>query len=186
MQPVLTTPRLTLRPLRPSDAGPITLWCGQFRVASMLARAPHPYPPGAAEAYIESVASGRAGEVAWALDGSPSDAADFLGIVALKGAAGDAVRGFGYWIGPPAWGLGYATEAAAAVSDHAFADPALGAIETGVQVDNPASRRVLEKLGFRPVGVAEKFCVARQTVVAEDVLRLDRAARTARAAEARP
>jgi len=190
-QPPLRTPRLTLRSLRPSDAGPIALWCGQYRVASMLARVPHPYPPGAAEAYIESVLSGRAGETVWAMDASPSDGPDFLGAVSLKGRPGDAARGFGYWVGPPAWGLGYATEAAAAVIAHAFDDPALAAVETTVYVDNPASRRVLDKLGFRATGRGEKLCPARGAVVAEDLLTLDRAAWAAqriadRAGEARP
>jgi RimJ/RimL family protein N-acetyltransferase len=181
-QPTLTTRRLSLRPLRPADAGPMTLWCGQFRVASMLARVPHPYPPGAAEAYIERALAGLAGETVWAMDATPSDGPEFLGVMALKGAAGDAMRGFGYWVGPPAWGLGYATEAGAAVTDGAFADPALAAIETTVYVDNHASRRVLEKLGFRLIGAGEKFCPARGVVVAEDALRLTRADRAARRA----
>jgi RimJ/RimL family protein N-acetyltransferase len=175
MQPVLTSPRLLLRPLRLSDAGPMALWCGQYVVASMLARVPHPYPPGAAEAYIERVLSGQAGEQVWALDGSGGGAADFLGVVGLKGAPGDAERGFGYWVGPPAWGLGYATEATATVLDAAFADRWLRAIETTVYKDNPASRRVLDKLGFRVTGEGTKFCPARSTVVPESLLRLDRA-----------
>lgn len=175
MRPALTSPRLLLRPLRLSDAGPMALWCGQYRVASMLARVPHPYPPGAAEAYIERVLGGRSGEQVWALDGTPSGAAEFLGVVGLKGAPGDAVRGFGYWVGPPAWGLGYATEATATVLDAAFADPELAAIETSVYTDNPASRRVLEKLGFRVTGEDTKFCPARGTLVPEFCLRLERA-----------
>lgn len=179
-QPILTTERLLLRPLRPADAGPMTLWCGQFRVASMLARVPHPYPPGAAEAFIERAVGGLAGETAWAMDATPSGGPEFLGVVSLKGERGDAERGFGYWVGPPAWGLGYATEAGAAVADAAFGDPALAAIETTVYVDNHASRRVLEKLGFRRVGAGEKFCPARGVVVAEDVLRLTRAEWAAR------
>jgi RimJ/RimL family protein N-acetyltransferase len=111
----------------------------------------------------------------WAMDATPSEGVEFLGVVALKGEAGDAVRGFGYWVGPPAWGLGYATEAAAAVATWAFADPALAAIETTIYVDNHASRRVVQKLGFRVTGASEKFCPARNAVVAEDLMRLTRA-----------
>jgi RimJ/RimL family protein N-acetyltransferase len=179
-QPTLTTERLLLRPLRPADAGPMTLWCGQFRVASMLARVPHPYPPGAAEAFIERAMAGRGGETVWAMDATRSHGPEFLGVVSLKGEEGDAGRGFGYWVGPPAWGLGYATEAGAAVTDAAFGDPVLASIETTVYVDNHASRRVLDKLGFRRVGAGEKFCPARSVVVAEDVLRLTRADWSAR------
>jgi RimJ/RimL family protein N-acetyltransferase len=176
MPPVLASPRLTLRPLHPADAGPIGLWCGQYRVASMLARVPHPYPPGAAEAFIDRARSGAGGEQVWALDGTPSGAADFLGVVSLRATGDLAVRTLGYWVGPPAWGLGYATEAVATVLDAAFADPAIAAIETTVYTDNAASARVLEKMGFLVTGNGEKYCPARETVVPEHRLRLDRAA----------
>lgn len=175
MRHEIRTDRLLLRPLRPADAGPIALWCGQYRVASMLARVPHPYPPGAAQAFIERALSATAMECVRAIDGTPCGAADFLGCVSLKGAQGDAVRGFGYWLGPPAWGLGYATEATAAMLEAGFETPGLAAVETGVYHDNPASRRVLDKLGFRQTGDGERFCPARGVVVPEAIMRLDRA-----------
>lgn len=172
MPPQLASRRLLLRPLRPADAGPIGLWCGQYRVASMLARVPHPYPPGAAEAFIERSLRGTDGERVFAIDGTPCGAADFLGVISLKDGA-EAPR-FGYWLGPPAWGMGYATEAAATLLDAAFAE-GVAAIETTVYQDNAASRRVLDKLGFRLVGRGEKLCPARGIVVPEDRMRLDRA-----------
>ena len=174
MRDTIRTERLTLRPLRDADAGPITLYCSQFRVASMLARVPHPYPPGAAEAFIARVRSGRAGETTWAIDGSVSGAADFLGVVGLRGPE-DGERNFGYWIAPPAWGLGYATEAAAGALGAAFAETGLKALEAGVYADNPASRRVLDKLGFIAVAETPEFCPARGDVVASTKMRLDRA-----------
>jgi Acetyltransferases, including N-acetylases of ribosomal proteins len=173
MRETIRTERLTLRPLRDADAGPITLYCSQFRVASMLARVPHPYPPGAAESFIERARAGRSGETVWAIDGAASGAADFLGVIGMK--AGVDERGFGYWIGPPAWGLGYATEAAAGVLGAAFAETPLKAAEAGVYHDNLASRRVLEKLGFAPVAETEEFCPARGAMVPSTRMRLDRA-----------
>ena len=174
MRETIRTERLILRPLRDADAGPITLYCAQFRVASMLARVPHPYPPGAAEAFIERVRSGRAGETVRAIDGAPCGGADFLGVVGMRGAE-DGERSFGYWIAPPAWGLGYATEAAAGLLGAAFAEARLRAVEAGVYHDNPASRRVLEKLGFIAVAESEEFCPARGEMVPSTKMRLDRA-----------
>ena len=176
MRETIRTERLLLRPLRDADAGPITLWCSQFRVASMLARVPHPYPPGAAEAFIERSTGPDAEERVWAIDGSPSGASEFLGVVSLKhGDKGGPAR-FGYWIGPPAWGLGYATEAAAAALGTGFAEGGLSAVEASVYHDNPASRRVLEKLGFAPVGDRMEFCPARGENVLSARMRLERAA----------
>ena len=57
----------------------------------------------------------------------------------------------GYWIARPFWGLGYASEAARAVVDIARA---IGHrhLVSGHFIDNPASGRVLRKIGFKPTG----------------------------------
>jgi RimJ/RimL family protein N-acetyltransferase len=176
MRDVIETDRLTLRPLQPADAGPITLWCSQFRVASMLARVPHPYPPGAAEAFIARATAPGADETVWALDGSRSGASDFLGVVGVRHPRGATPARFGYWIGPPAWGLGYATEAVAAALDAVFEDEAVTLVEASVFDDNAASRRVLDKLGFAPVELCGEFCPARGETVPATRLKLERAA----------
>ncbi|TVQ55150.1 MAG: N-acetyltransferase [Rhodobacteraceae bacterium] len=179
MQDVLQTPRLTLRPLRADDAGPMSFWAARHEVAAMTS-VPHPYPPGAAAAFIERATMGRLREQVWAIDGTPSGAAAFLGVVGLKGADADPVRTLGYWLGPPVWGAGYATEAAGAVVDAAFAETPAGAVGSRVYVDNLASRRVLEKLGFAAVGEIEEFNVARRAPVHALRFRLERAAWAAR------
>lgn len=48
-----------------------------------------------------------------------------------------------------AWGKGYASEAARASIDFAFAHSALDALDCYLRPDNTASRRVAEKVGFR-------------------------------------
>jgi RimJ/RimL family protein N-acetyltransferase len=58
----------------------------------------------------------------------------------------------GYWIARPYWGRGYATEAGRAVIDHARHSLRLPRLSAGHFIDNPASGRVLAKLGFRPIG----------------------------------
>jgi RimJ/RimL family protein N-acetyltransferase len=64
----------------------------------------------------------------------------------------DGAVELGYWIARPYWGLGYATEAARAVLDIARHSLRLNRLVAGHFVDNPASGRVLEKIGFRPTG----------------------------------
>jgi RimJ/RimL family protein N-acetyltransferase len=68
----------------------------------------------------------------------------------------------GYWIARPYWGLGFATEAASGLLRAARSSLKLGCIYSGHFADNPASGRVLHKLGFRPTGrVVSRHSVAR-------------------------
>jgi len=63
----------------------------------------------------------------------------------------------GYWLDRAAWGRGYAFEAAHAVTRFAFEDVGLAKLEAWRAHDNPASGRVLTKLGFRPQGSVQHF-----------------------------
>ncbi|MEM6906681.1 MAG: GNAT family N-acetyltransferase, partial [Pseudomonadota bacterium] len=148
--------RLCLRPPQLSDAGAMQLYASDPRVAMMTGSIPHPYPPGAAEVYLRNAARPH-GERRWAIDATPSGGAEFIGIVGYK----QEVAEIGYWVGPPFWNTGYATESVAAVIAHVFQTENIAAINAGFFVDNPASGAVLEKLGFRWIGTAMRFSVAR-------------------------
>lgn len=80
----------------------------------------------------------------------------------------------GYWIGRPYWGMGYATEAARALIAHAFDADGFVYLKAGHFAVNPASRRVVEKLGFRPHGEEMRECSARGEPVDCFVYRLGR------------
>lgn len=58
----------------------------------------------------------------------------------------------GYYVLPDYWGNGYASEAARLLIVYAFDELNAHRVEASVQADNPASERVLEKLGFRNEG----------------------------------
>jgi RimJ/RimL family protein N-acetyltransferase len=67
----------------------------------------------------------------------------------------------GYWIGRAHWGKGFATEASRALIEIARTLK-LSRLEASHFLDNPASGRVLEKLGFKPTGLsAERYSCAR-------------------------
>ena len=59
----------------------------------------------------------------------------------------------GYYVLPEYWGNGYASEAARLLVTYSFDELNAHRVEASVQADNPASRRVLEKLGFQKEGV---------------------------------
>jgi RimJ/RimL family protein N-acetyltransferase len=75
----------------------------------------------------------------------------------------------GYWIARPYWGQGYATEAAGGVLEVARL-LGHGRVSAGHFVDNPASGRVLRKLGFVPTGVTRPrmSCARGQEVMAHE------------------
>jgi len=61
-------------------------------------------------------------------------------------------RSLGYALSPEFWGRGYATEAAQAALKYAFLDMGLALVSASHFPDNLASKRVIEKCGFRHEG----------------------------------
>jgi len=73
-----------------------------------------------------------------------------IGFIRWEREAGGAEIGFG--IVQAMWGQGYMTEACRAVVDFGFEDMGLCRVEARCQITNPASARVLEKIGMQRVG----------------------------------
>ncbi len=143
------TPRLTLRPGWPEDAPELARAIGHERVVRNLARAPWPYAERDAHDFL-----GRAfdrHEPSFLVFERSREAPRLVGGVGLDLDAEGAPE-LGYWLTPDAWGRGYATEAGRAVLSVARDALRLKRVRAGHFLDNPASGRVLRKLGFRPTG----------------------------------
>jgi len=161
-QPTITTERFDLRPLRRSDLGLIELYAGDERVARMTTSIPHPIPPGMAEAFISRAMAEAREEDVWAMDASKSGGAELMGVISLERMDRNQSE-VGYWVAPPAWNTGLASEAVEALVQ---ANPLNNSTMFGsVFQDNPASARVLTHCGFEYLGDAESFCVARDATV---------------------
>ncbi len=63
----------------------------------------------------------------------------------------------GYWIGAPFARQGYMKEAIKAVVHHAFTVLDISRMEAGCLPENDASRRLLEKCGYKYEGVAQSY-----------------------------
>ena len=154
MPPILTTERLVLRPMIPEDAPEVRKWAGDFEVADTALNIPHPYPKGLAEEWIAT--QGRAWrdgrQAVYAItaraDGTLMGAIGLAGIDARHRHAE-----IGYWLGRPFWNLGLATEAVRAVVEFAFETLDLERVFANHFVRNPASGRVLEKVGMTREGL---------------------------------
>ena len=75
-----------------------------------------------------------------------------VGDLCFKGLREDGVAEIGYGILEEYQGRGYATEAVRAACRWAFLHPDLSSLEAETKAGNAASRRVLEKCGFRANG----------------------------------
>lgn len=170
----LETRRLWLRWPRMADASAILRQAGEKAVAEMTASIPHPYPVDAVEPFIFAMRKGNAlGEhlvLAITPRSKPNELIGMIG--AHKQATG--VPFIGYWLGTPHWNKGYATEAVQALIDTLFSLVEMPAIEADTRVINPASRRVLEKSGFRAEGSFLKSLPARGGLFPCEQYRLDR------------
>jgi RimJ/RimL family protein N-acetyltransferase len=165
--PVLATARLVLRAPRRSDVKAIAILVNDRRIAANTARIPHPYAVEDAEQFIAAV-NKREGEACFAvtLDGAP------IGMCSVD-LREDGPE-LGYWLGVAYWGRGFATEAVRALIDHAFGDLEHDTLISGARVNNPASRRVLEKCGFQWTGVRLSRIRAINSAAPIDRFRLDR------------
>jgi len=158
--PRIETERLVLVPLMVEDAGWVGRESGRPEVARNLALVPEPNPALAAELFI---LAGRAreqtvGDVVRAVrlktDNTP------IGVIGAHARGEEGVYSFGYWYAPGAWGRGYATEAGHALIN-ALRARGVTQLKAGYFSHNPASRRVLEKLGFALTGDDDpEFCMA--------------------------
>jgi len=144
------TARLMLRPGWPEDAPALAAAIAHEQVARMTARVPWPYQLSDAEAFLAQPADPRHPVCLIIAHPVPGESPELVGSVGLYDA--DGAHELGYWLTPSAWGQGYATEAARAMLAHARHGLALGRVQAGHFSDNPASGRVLRKLGFLPTG----------------------------------
>jgi RimJ/RimL family protein N-acetyltransferase len=67
--------------------------------------------------------------------------------------------GIGYGAARPHWGKGFITEATRAIIDWAFQQPSIYRVYATTDVENIASRRVLEKVGMQCEGILRKYIV---------------------------
>jgi len=149
--------RLFLRPGWPEEWEDLLTLIDDEEVVRNLARAPWPYTAEDAKAFAARPQDRLLPNFFITLPGG--DGARLVGSVGLSLVEGEI--NLGYWIGRPFWGQGYATEAARAMLSLA---KSLGhqRLVAGHFVDNPASGRVLRKLGFSPTGeIRNRFSLGR-------------------------
>ena len=161
----LVTSRLVLRPPRTTDVAEIR----------RLLRANHEHlkpwnpapPPGEDPSSITEVSKTvlrqrrewKLGRGYVFMVAEREQPATLIGKIALSGIMRGAMYGayLGYWMSADVQGQGYVTEALSAVLDFAFGPAGLHRVQAAIMPRNARSLRVIEKLGFRREGYAERY-----------------------------
>ena len=165
----IETDRLRLLPVAAEHAERLSALANHKEIASNLASMPHPFRLEDAKAYVRKVEANAAAH-AFVVIEKASD--EIIGSAGYGPVEDGSHIDFGYWLGLDHWGQGYATEAAHAVITHAFCVSRIDEILTDCRIDNPGSRRVLEKLGFISEGPAERYSLGADETVPTEKMRL--------------
>jgi ribosomal-protein-alanine N-acetyltransferase len=160
-----TFDNFSLRPLRPDDAQSLAIHGNNHNVwRNLRDRFPHPLTLGDTQKYIATALAASPTTVfAIEVDG------EAVGVIGLTMGEGERRHSaeLGYWLGEPFWGQGIISTAVAATTEYAIKELGVSRIESYVFSWNPASARVLEKVGYTREGIL------RNSVIKDGVL-LDR------------
>ncbi|MCT2398273.1 GNAT family N-acetyltransferase [Novosphingobium mangrovi (ex Huang et al. 2023)] len=152
--------RLFLRPGWPEDWEDLQRLIGDEQVVRNLASVPWPYTGAHARSFVNLQRERLCPGFMITLPGAAG--ARLIGGVGFQKT--DAGVALGYWIARDHWGRGYASEAARAALSLACTLGHERIVATHF-LDNPASGRVLDKLGFRRTGrIVERFSEGRGMV----------------------
>lgn len=129
---------------------------GDRAVADTTVAIPHPYMDGDAELWIAThqyeFDQGKSAIFAVV---RKADSV-LIGAIGLMRIAAGHQAELGYWIGRPFWNQGFCTEACKEVLRYAFSDLDLIRVHCNHFSRNPASGRVMRKLGMQHEGLRKQ------------------------------
>lgn len=137
-----------MRAYREADIPELVPLIGTREVAATTGRIPHPYTVEDAREFLSTIASD--GEVRFAL--TLRESGRLIGGIGLRIVEPLQHAELGYWLGVPYWGKGYGTEAAREMLRYGFEVLKLHRIWATHFTSNPASGRILKKIGMRHEG----------------------------------
>jgi RimJ/RimL family protein N-acetyltransferase len=129
---------------------------GDWEIASRLARMPHPYSEAEARFFFDTIVPA---ELVWLIVERSSGLVIGCVGIAQDDNSPETVE-LGYYVAREHWGHGIATEAGSVILAYGIGLVGRSRITAGYFADNPASGRVLEKLGFRQAKLSERPCLA--------------------------
>lgn len=150
----LHTERLVLRRFCETDAADIFAWAGNPEVTRYVSYRTHRSVEDS-EKILQYWLKGykREDNYNWAIT---LDGRKVIGQISVTEHDGLWDAGMGWQIDKPYWNRGYMTEAARAVFEYLFCEIGFHRIYSGHDTRNPASGKVMQKLGMTPEGIARQ------------------------------
>ena len=152
----MQTSRLLLRPFELSDASEVQRMVRAKEIAQTTLAIPHPYPDGASEAWILGHGANWEKGVGVEFAVVEKEFMRLVGAIGLVISVAHKKAELGYWIGTEYWNRGYSTEAAKAVVEFTFVELGINKIIARHFSGNPASGRVMQKIGMVQEGLLRR------------------------------
>jgi len=150
---MITTERLVIRLFQESDAVNVANLCNNYNIYKNTLYLPYPYSVDDAKSWIQNHLENYNNEMSYEFAITDKENGELYGAIALLSNQKFNNGEIAYWIGEEFWGNGYATEAAQAILWFAFNEKHLHKVFARYFKTNPASGRVMQKLGMREEGV---------------------------------
>ena len=149
----IATERLTLRLFQKSDAEAVTRLCNSYNIYKNTLYLPFPYYIEDALLWIGRHLENFNRNISYEFAITDKDSGELYGAIALSNNSKFQHGELAYWIGEGSWGNGYATEAAQGILQFAFQEKQFHKVFARHFQSNPASGRVLRKIGMKKEGV---------------------------------
>ncbi|MCK2021280.1 MULTISPECIES: GNAT family N-acetyltransferase [Peribacillus] len=149
----ITTKRLVLRLFQKPDAVAVTKLCNNYNIYKNTLYLPYPYSIDDALSWIEHHLDNFNANKSYEFAITDNESGELYGAIALSNNQKFNNGELAYWIGEKFWGNGYATEAAQAILNFAFEEKQYHKVFARYFNSNPASGRVMQKLGLKKEGI---------------------------------
>ncbi|HLN59950.1 MAG TPA: GNAT family N-acetyltransferase [Symbiobacteriaceae bacterium] len=155
----METERFMLRSLELTDSPRIEELAGDREIASTTLSIPHPYPAGGAEPFIRATQEAAAKGNGYVFAITRKEDGLLVGVIGLNVHPEFKRAEMNYWVGRPYWGQGVATEAARAMLRFGFEELGMNKIYAAFLTRNPASGKVMAKMGMTYEGVLRQHVI---------------------------
>jgi len=153
---IIKTKKFILRPLKMSDKKALVENVNNKKITDRLLVVPYPYTLKDAEKWIRRCQRNLRKKVKNNIVFGIEINGKVVGSIGIHDIAKEHKATIGYWLGEKYWGSGIMSEVIKIISNFCFKELKLKRVEAGVFLFNPASKRVLEKNGFKLEGIIKK------------------------------